>query len=57
MIGVKTAHDCIKQFRDGLHDDLRKVDIPTVAIQGADDRSSPSTTSDGSPPRSFRAQN
>ncbi len=39
QVDLKAAHDCIKQFSEtDFNDDLKKVDIPTLVIQGDDDQ-------------------
>ena len=39
QVGVKPAYDCIKQFSEtDFSDDLRKMDVPTLIIQGDDDQ-------------------
>ena len=39
QVGVKPAYDCIKQFSEtDFTDDLAKIDVPTLIIQGDDDQ-------------------
>jgi non-heme chloroperoxidase len=39
QVGFKAAYDCVKQFSEtDLTDDLKKVDVPTLIIQGDDDQ-------------------
>jgi non-heme chloroperoxidase len=39
QVGVKAAHDCIKQFSEtDFNDDLRKVDVPILVIHGDNDQ-------------------
>jgi len=39
QVGLKAAYDCIKQFSESdFHDDLKKVDVPLLIIQGDDDQ-------------------
>jgi len=39
QVDLKAAHDCIKQFSEtDFNDDLKRVDIPTLVIQGDDDQ-------------------
>jgi non-heme chloroperoxidase len=39
QVGLKPAYDCIKQFSESdFHDDLKKVDVPMLVIQGDDDQ-------------------
>ena len=39
QVGVKPAYDCIKQFSEtDFTDDLKKIDVPTLVIQGDDDQ-------------------
>jgi hypothetical protein len=39
QVGLKAAYDCIKQFSEtDFNDDLKKVDIPLLVIQGDDDQ-------------------
>jgi non-heme chloroperoxidase len=38
-VGLKAAYDCIRAFSESdFHDDLHKVDVPTLVIQGDDDQ-------------------
>jgi non-heme chloroperoxidase len=38
-VGLKAAHDCIRQFSESdFHDDLTKIDVPTLIIHGDDDQ-------------------
>ena len=39
QVGLKAAYDCIRQFSEtDFNDDLKKVDVPTLIIQGDDDQ-------------------
>ena len=39
QVGFKAAYDCVKAFSEtDLTDDLRKIDVPTLIIQGDDDQ-------------------
>ena len=39
MAGMPAAHDCVKQFSEtDFTDDLKKMDVPTLIIQGDDDQ-------------------
>jgi non-heme chloroperoxidase len=39
QVGLKAAYDCIRQFSEtDFNDDLKKVDIPLLVIQGDDDQ-------------------
>jgi non-heme chloroperoxidase len=39
MCGFKAAYDCIKAFSEtDFTEDLKKVDVPTLAIHGSDDQ-------------------
>ena len=39
QVGLKAAYDCIKQFSESdFNDDLKKVDVPMLVIQGDDDQ-------------------
>jgi non-heme chloroperoxidase len=39
QVGFKAAHDCVKAFSEtDLTDDLKKIDVPTLIIQGDDDQ-------------------
>jgi non-heme chloroperoxidase len=39
QVGVKAAYDCVKAFSEtDLTDDLKKIDVPTLIIQGDDDQ-------------------
>lgn len=39
MASIKGAYDCIKQFSEtDFTDDLKKIDVPTLAIHGDDDQ-------------------
>ena len=39
QVGLKAAYDCIKQFSEtDFNGDLKKIDIPTLVIQGDDDQ-------------------
>jgi len=39
QVGLKAAYDCIKQFSESdFNDDLKKVDVPMLIIQGDDDQ-------------------
>jgi len=39
QVDLKAAYDCIKQFSESdFHDDLTKVDVPLLVIQGDDDQ-------------------
>jgi non-heme chloroperoxidase len=39
QVGLKAAHDCIRQFSESDFDeDLRKIDVPTLFIHGDDDQ-------------------
>ena len=39
QVGMKAAYDCIKQFLESdFHDDLKKIDVPLLVIQGDDDQ-------------------
>ena len=39
QVGMKAAYDCIKQFSESdFHDDLKKIDVPLLVIQGDDDQ-------------------
>jgi non-heme chloroperoxidase len=39
QVGLKAAYDCIKQFSEtDFTEDLKKIDIPTLIIQGDDDQ-------------------
>jgi non-heme chloroperoxidase len=39
QVGMKAAHDCIKQFSESdFNADLKKVDVPMLIIQGDDDQ-------------------
>ena len=39
QVGLKAAHDCIRQFSEtDFHDDLEKIDVPTLIIHGDDDQ-------------------
>jgi non-heme chloroperoxidase len=39
QVSVKPAYDCIKQFSEtDFTDDLKKIDVPTLVIQGDDDQ-------------------
>ena len=41
-VGFKAAYDCVKAFSEtDLTDDLKKIDVPTLIIQGDDDQSVP----------------
>jgi non-heme chloroperoxidase len=38
-VGFKAAYDCVKQFSESdFNDDLKKIDVPTLIIQGDDDQ-------------------
>ncbi len=37
--GVKPLYDCIEQFSEAdFHEDLAKIDVPTLVLQGDDDQ-------------------
>ncbi len=39
QVGFKAAYDCVKAFSEtDLTDDLKKIDVPTLIIQGDDDQ-------------------
>jgi non-heme chloroperoxidase len=39
QVGLEAAYDCVKQFSEtDFNDDLKKVDIPLLVIQGDDDQ-------------------
>jgi non-heme chloroperoxidase len=39
QVGFKAAYDCVKAFSETeLTDDLKKIDVPTLIIQGDDDQ-------------------
>jgi non-heme chloroperoxidase len=39
QVGLKAAYDCVKQFSEtDFTEDLKKVDVPTLIIQGDDDQ-------------------
>ena len=39
LVGMKAAYDCIKQFSESdFHEDLAKIDVPLLVIQGDDDQ-------------------
>ena len=39
QVGMKAAYDCIEQFSEtDFNEDLKKIDIPTLVIQGDDDQ-------------------
>ena len=39
QVGLKAAHDCIRQFSEtDFHDDLARIDVPTLIIHGDDDQ-------------------
>jgi non-heme chloroperoxidase len=39
QVGLKGAYDCVKQFSEtDFNDDLNKIDIPLLVIQGDDDQ-------------------
>jgi non-heme chloroperoxidase len=39
QVGLKVAYDCVKQFSEtDFNDDLNKIDIPLLVIQGDDDQ-------------------
>jgi non-heme chloroperoxidase len=39
QVGLKAAHDCVKQFSESdFNEDLKKIDVPTLIIQGDDDQ-------------------
>jgi non-heme chloroperoxidase len=39
QVGLKAAYDCVKQFSESdFNDDLKKIDAPTLIIQGDDDQ-------------------
>ncbi|MBV8949704.1 MAG: alpha/beta hydrolase [Actinobacteria bacterium] len=39
QVGLKAAYDCIKQFSESdFHEDLKKIDVPLLVIQGDDDQ-------------------
>ena len=39
QVGFKAAHDCVKAFSEtDLADDLKKIDVPPLIIQGDDDQ-------------------
>ena len=39
QVGFKAAYDCVKQFSESdFNDDLKKIDVPTLIIQGDDDQ-------------------
>ena len=39
QVGLKAAHDCIKQFSESdFNEDLKKIDVPTLIIHGDDDQ-------------------
>ena len=39
QVGLKAAHDCIRQFSEtDFNDDLTKIDVPTLIIHGDDDQ-------------------
>jgi non-heme chloroperoxidase len=38
-VGLKAAHDCVKAFSEtDENEDLKKIDVPTLIIQGDDDQ-------------------
>src|ERR1700682_2417877 len=46
QVGLKAAYDCVKAFSEtDLTEDLKKFDIPTLIIHGADDQIVPIGTS------------
>jgi non-heme chloroperoxidase len=39
QVGITAAYDCIRQFSESdFHDDLPKIDVPTLLIHGDDDQ-------------------
>jgi non-heme chloroperoxidase len=39
QVGFKAAYDCVKQFSESdFNEDLKKIDVPTLIIQGDDDQ-------------------
>jgi non-heme chloroperoxidase len=39
QVGLKAAYDCVRAFSESdFHDDLDKIDVPTLVIQGDDDQ-------------------
>ena len=39
QVGLKAAYDCVKQFSESdFNEDLKKIDVPTLIIQGDDDQ-------------------
>jgi non-heme chloroperoxidase len=37
--GIKSQYDCIKQFSEtDFHEDLKRIDVPTLVLQGDDDQ-------------------
>jgi non-heme chloroperoxidase len=54
QVGVKAAHDSIKQFSDtDFNDDLKKVDVPILVIHGDNDQIVPLVEDSGWPTASL----